>query len=61
MFLKCDVITIAQKWGSIPRHTGLETGLACMNADRSGNTDRLRVRRLLSDKGLRLIHETCCI
>ena len=34
MFLKGDVIPIVQKWGSMPRHAGLETGLACTDAER---------------------------
>jgi len=61
MFLNGDVITIVQKWGSMPRHAGLEMGLVCTNADRSGNQDRLRVTRLFSNQGLRRIHETCSI
>ena len=61
MFLRGDVITIVQKWESMPRQAGLETGLACTDADRSGNRDRLRVRRLFSSQGLRLIHETCSV
>ena len=61
MFLTGDVITIVQEWGSMPRHAGLETGLACPNADRSGNPDRLLVIWVLSNQGLRLIHETCSV
>jgi len=61
MFLNGDVITIVQKWGSMPRHAGLETGLACTNADRSGDKDQLRVRQLFSNQGLRRIHETCSV
>ena len=53
MFLKCDVIMIVQKWGSMPPHTGLETGLACTNADRSGNKDWLRVKRFLFNQGVK--------
>ena len=58
MFLKGDVITIVQKWGSMTRHAGLEMGPACLNADRSGNRDGLRVIGLFSHKGARLINET---
>jgi hypothetical protein len=61
MFLKGDVITLVQKWGSMPRHAGLEMGPACMNADRSGNREGPRVIGLLSHKGLRRIHETCSV
>jgi hypothetical protein len=61
MFLKGDVIPLVQKWGSMPRQAGLEMSLACANADRSGNKARLRMIGLLSNKGLRLIHETCSV
>ena len=61
MFLTGDVITIVQEWGPMPRHAGPETGLACPSADPSGNPDRLRVIWLLSNQGLRLIHETCSV
>jgi hypothetical protein len=59
MFLKRDVILIVQKRDSMPRHAGLERGLACRNADRGGNRDGPPMIWLLSNKGLRLIHETC--
>lgn len=61
MFLKGDVITIVQKWGSMTRHAGLEMGPACMNADRSGNRAGPRVMGLFSNRGLRLINETCSV